>query len=404
MPETWEAQTAAVDSKKELNGISILVVGEGGFSFTKAFHRKHPNVKIIATAYESREEVIKYYAVPEAEIAQLEKEEHITLLFNVDATKLHEDPRFQGKHFTDIYFNFPHDGEASEEKTTTPKIVAGFFKSAAQLQKEGDKIHVALPDGWNEEDGWNRHAHIYRIGRACSNNHYSPVRKRRFSADRYPGYHHCKTGSSIPVKVATETGKQYTFERTSLSPEEIIQKKLRQRVIKSVGVTDQKNDSITELGLPLMEIAPDSQPSEYELRDSVDDRPPIAPPRRTQSAPTAVAAAPQKTFFKPASSADTKHCGKRKHGEDTKQQPFSLSLPVDLSAVTTMPSRNLSKKAMANEHMLFKTSPAKPQTALVSIQATTAAPITAAAVAPTAEPALPAIPIAAPVPQFNRVK
>jgi len=95
---------------------TILLVGEGNFSFTRAiFSSGHealthlPPSNVTATAYDTEEECYEKY--PDAkEIVERLRERGVTVLFGIDARKLGSYKELKKKQWKKIVWNFPHTG------------------------------------------------------------------------------------------------------------------------------------------------------------------------------------------------------------------------------------------------------------------------------------------------------
>ena len=212
-----------------------LLLGEGDFSFACALVRKHsgshPNIGhvITATAYESEAELKKKYPRTFDIHVQFLRQHSVTLLFSVDAQALHTHPDLGERKFDCIHFNCPHDG--SSYKTGRLKAILGqFFKSACHLQELSGRVYMALPKPLNAEgqlDGQKNTFYkliSYDIYENTRNAGYGLVKKRHFGKDRYPGYGHVQTNKSEAAAVAVSQTKEYIFEKTDLSPEEILKR------------------------------------------------------------------------------------------------------------------------------------------------------------------------------------
>jgi 25S rRNA (uracil2634-N3)-methyltransferase len=108
-----EASTSRSVSSKFTNPFSptdsILLVGEGNFSYTLALLRSGSSGKnITATAYDSEEDCYNKY--PDAqEIVKEVREKGVEVLWSIDATKL----KMKGKEkqrWDKVVWNFPHAG------------------------------------------------------------------------------------------------------------------------------------------------------------------------------------------------------------------------------------------------------------------------------------------------------
>ena len=139
----------------------------------------------------------------------------VQLEFGVDATKLHV--HFKKERFHRIYFNFPYTSArvTPDEPSDTARMLLDFFRSAAQIQEEDDRILLTLvykPDDYYREY-W--HGHVYGIAIACREGGYQLIQKRRFAkpgtAPRYPGYTHRDTNRSGSSDYA-KNARQYVFK------------------------------------------------------------------------------------------------------------------------------------------------------------------------------------------------
>ena len=182
-----------------------LLVGEGGFLYTKAFVDKHPDVAIHIEATE----VLNHEndTAVKARVARLRKK-GVTVNFGVDATQIHI--RYADKRFERIQWNCPFGDPRSREEFFP--ILPQFFRSAAQLQQPGDRIHIVFdqPQGYSSA----RQVENPFIP-AVTLSKYRLIRKRRFDESRYPGYEHQITGKL--ERYSEETcGREFVFEKTNL--------------------------------------------------------------------------------------------------------------------------------------------------------------------------------------------
>ncbi|XP_033641298.1 ferredoxin-fold anticodon-binding domain-containing protein 1 homolog [Asterias rubens] len=127
---------------------SLLLLGEGNFSFARSLSQKlsdeSRNVNITATSFEIEEAVVKRNNGRQ-NIDAL-KQNGVTCLFGVDATKLHNNTLLEGKEFQGIIFNFPHiPGKANIAKNRD--LLRSFFKSGAQKLSPAGEILLTLCNG-----------------------------------------------------------------------------------------------------------------------------------------------------------------------------------------------------------------------------------------------------------------
>ncbi|NXL52488.1 FDXA1 protein, partial [Podilymbus podiceps] len=121
----------------------VLLLGEGNFSFAASLCGA-PGIHVVATCYESEEEVSGRERAAES-IRRL-RERGAEVVFSVDCTKLKDYFLPEKGEFDCIYFNFPHCGrKAGVVKNRL--LLARFFHSSAEVLTEDGEVHVALCNG-----------------------------------------------------------------------------------------------------------------------------------------------------------------------------------------------------------------------------------------------------------------
>ncbi|KAH8099728.1 hypothetical protein BXZ70DRAFT_940859 [Cristinia sonorae] len=125
----------------------ILLVGEGNFSFTRALVvdapaplQYLPAENVVATAYDEEKECYAKY--PEAEgIVGALRERGVTVLFQVDATRLEKCHALKGRTFDKIVWNFPHAGKGITDQDrnilSNQLLLLGFLRSASAFLARG---------------------------------------------------------------------------------------------------------------------------------------------------------------------------------------------------------------------------------------------------------------------------
>ena len=123
--QVHEAQLAKVKQKQKVhpqhgrkpnyNKLDrVLLIGEGNFSFARSLaenYMQENTGQIIATCYDSEQVLIeKYGDEAKNNLAKL-KELGVTVLFDIDGTKLHKYKDLRKNRYTRIIFNFPHAGK-----------------------------------------------------------------------------------------------------------------------------------------------------------------------------------------------------------------------------------------------------------------------------------------------------
>ncbi len=220
-------------------GRNRLFLGEGDFSFTKAFYekhnKKHIRPRIAASEISKKDELIKTHGKGfEKHIKELERL-GIRILFNVDATKIDTHKTLHRKErYTRIHFNFPHNRNGNVmENGSLREIIHDFFKAANNIQDMGDKVLISIPDRHPKaEYGSQEYRHqmhlalTYGLAESSIKNGYELEARRSFNSSRYSEYSHCMTQSSNSANVA-EDGIEYVFKKISLpvTEEQFNQKK-----------------------------------------------------------------------------------------------------------------------------------------------------------------------------------
>ncbi|KAJ3865289.1 hypothetical protein EV359DRAFT_72497 [Lentinula novae-zelandiae] len=137
---------------------TILLIGEGNFSFAHALARPSPSKaelahlvhlpsqNIAATAYDSEEDCYAKYPDAKDIVADL-RGWGVEVLFSVDATKLEWNTTFKGRRWSKIVWNFPHAGRGINDQDrnilSNQTLILGFLHSAAKFLKQGPVPSVA---------------------------------------------------------------------------------------------------------------------------------------------------------------------------------------------------------------------------------------------------------------------
>ncbi|ODV79229.1 uncharacterized protein CANTADRAFT_6387 [Suhomyces tanzawaensis NRRL Y-17324] len=235
----------------------IILVGEGDFSYALSIVKQgliYPE-NVIATSYDSKEELVAKYPNVEEHLRALE-EAGCQILHEVDATNLETSLKLvsptkktkviKTSLFKDnnklnyIMFNFPHSGKGIKDMERNivdhQKLIDGYFNSCKRVfeivndLKKNDlggyitaeepahsKIVLTLFEG-EPYNSWN----IKILGRGVG---YRVQRSGKFDWGMFPEYHHRRTNSTRDTtKPASERdARVYVFEK--LEPREKGKKK-----------------------------------------------------------------------------------------------------------------------------------------------------------------------------------
>ncbi|XP_044078238.1 ferredoxin-fold anticodon-binding domain-containing protein 1 [Siniperca chuatsi] len=125
---------------------SILLVGEGNFSFSASVTQLNSETEtsITATCLQRQEEALRHEGA--ASNIQIIKESGGAVLFEVDCRKLGECASLRGRVFDRVVFNFPHCGRKSGVKKNR-ELLKNFFLSCVQVLAEDGEVHVSLCNG-----------------------------------------------------------------------------------------------------------------------------------------------------------------------------------------------------------------------------------------------------------------
>ena len=134
----------------------VLLIGEGDFSYCKALvsafldletegESENRQWRVVATALDSRETVLRKYRKSSDNLAYLDAIENVEIVFGVDGTKLHEDRELKrifgtgAAAPTRIIFNFPHTGAGIKDRDRNilaqQKMLKGFFDSVIKFME-----------------------------------------------------------------------------------------------------------------------------------------------------------------------------------------------------------------------------------------------------------------------------
>ncbi|KAG6874382.1 hypothetical protein C0995_015118 [Termitomyces sp. Mi166 len=126
---------------------TILLIGEGNFSFARALLRDPPAElrdlpprNLTATAYDTENECYEKYEDAREIVAYL-RQRGAQVLFGIDATKLEKTAPLKGKRWDRIVWNFPHAGKGITDQDrnilSNQVLILGFLRTAAKVLSLG---------------------------------------------------------------------------------------------------------------------------------------------------------------------------------------------------------------------------------------------------------------------------
>lgn len=200
----------------------VLIVGDGDLSFSAAYGALHPDEDILATTYDSLDDITtkywKTWPIVEEKLASLK---NVQILHHVDARHMGQDwnttdsddpsaknskqpldERLKGT-FDVCIFNFPETGTRDKG---TAQLIDGFFRAARGLLHKGGRINMMLEDT-SHYDGVYQH-------QVASRHHRFKLIARTNMDPRLAmnGYKHLQTKKGLqPGSSAIQKEKNYEF-------------------------------------------------------------------------------------------------------------------------------------------------------------------------------------------------
>ncbi|KZV46779.1 hypothetical protein F511_15339 [Dorcoceras hygrometricum] len=130
---------------------SILLVGEGDFSFAACLARAFRHAyNIVATSLDTEEVLAVKHPTAAANLVAL-RNNGCTVIHGVNASTMSEHPRLKNQLFDRIVFNFPHAGFDYKEHHPMQiqlhqEVVRGFLRNAARMlmisYREKGQVHI----------------------------------------------------------------------------------------------------------------------------------------------------------------------------------------------------------------------------------------------------------------------
>ncbi|RMZ81483.1 hypothetical protein DV738_g2217, partial [Chaetothyriales sp. CBS 135597] len=195
---------------------NVLLVGEGDFSFALSLVKQYEPASVIATCFDSEQDLRKKYPGVEETLAQIveqdsddlitfstrHKQQHLRrIIHGIDATKLsttHKKVLRLLGPFTKIVFNFPHVGglstDVNRQVRSNQQLLVGFFNNEDTIIVPKGQILVTLFEGepytlWNIRD----------LARHCG---LQVVESFKFPWSAYHGYRHARTLGSASSSIS----------------------------------------------------------------------------------------------------------------------------------------------------------------------------------------------------------
>lgn len=194
---------------------SILLVGEGNFSFSASVSQQYSETEtnITATCLQHQEEALRHEGA--ANNIKIIKDSGGVVLFEVDCTKLEECASLQGRLFDRVVFNFPHCGRKSGVKKNR-KLLKRFFLSCVQVLSEDGEVHVSLCNGQGgtPADQPKREWHnSWQVAAMAAEAHLILSDVHPFESERYQSYK-CTGYRSQDKGFHVEKGLVHVFTRS----------------------------------------------------------------------------------------------------------------------------------------------------------------------------------------------
>ncbi|MBI5346756.1 MAG: DUF2431 domain-containing protein [Chlamydiae bacterium] len=172
---------------------TVLLLGEGDFTYALAYARRHPNYKVVATEYYEKPKLIEKYGEKfRQNLEALKQYPNVKIYYCLDATKLNAYRNFSKKMFDKIVFNGPETGTRD---SGTAGLLHCLFKSARNILKKNGTIRLALVDGVHYDGR-------YFLTGAARPNRYKLIKRKTFDQHKYYysyDYKHMQTASGVEV-------------------------------------------------------------------------------------------------------------------------------------------------------------------------------------------------------------
>lgn len=245
----------------------ILSVGSGDASQQVAIFRAgHHN--LVTTFYDSEKTVLSKYAKVKDNLSVLKKDS--TVLFNVDATKLHDDERLKHEKFDIIMFTFPHTGSPNFMRSfrgpspvairENKKLIEQFLLSAQHIMTNTGEIQITLKTS-APYDQWD-------FPNFFGNEKFQIEERSHHNLDTrlFPGYVHRSTKGEVHGVNAVKNGnaRVFVFGKKDSTPTIQSSFECRSRTV-TVLMSNVTDDDIADMAKELLKSSEDAM-NVLELR------------------------------------------------------------------------------------------------------------------------------------------
>eukprot|EP01025_Chloroclados_australasicus_P060316 TRINITY_DN7728_c0_g2_i3.p1 TRINITY_DN7728_c0_g2~~TRINITY_DN7728_c0_g2_i3.p1 ORF type:complete len:377 (+),score=14.50 TRINITY_DN7728_c0_g2_i3:96-1226(+) len=158
----------------------VLTVGDGDFTYSLALCSIARTNKVVATSYDSKEQVIQKYAPKVYDTLQRLSEVGCTVLHGVNATTLHSDKQLntlETNRFDMIKFQHPHCGVEDAQRHRI--LLAHFFSSSVQILQLEGKVEISV--SLEQAERWKIQEQALKAGLHL-------IESKPFDFQQYPGY------------------------------------------------------------------------------------------------------------------------------------------------------------------------------------------------------------------------
>ncbi|KAL2313545.1 25S rRNA (uridine-N(3))-methyltransferase [Schizosaccharomyces pombe] len=168
----------------------FLLLGEGNFSFAFSLLLHHVSSEgfVLATSYDSKEDLKQKYPDAAEYISKIEINGG-KVMHEIDATKLHLHKKLKTQKFDTIFWNFPHSGKGIKDQDRNildnQKMLLAFFKASKFLLSEKGVIVITLAE--------TKPYTLWNLKGLAKDAGYTSLMTEKFDSSFYPEYSHRRT-------------------------------------------------------------------------------------------------------------------------------------------------------------------------------------------------------------------